>query len=95
MDTDVKENFNSSFKNKVKELRFNNSNSKLYYKIFSKFIMFSAKESSIVPLKMNSDWYNLSTDILKPLMDEGPRTFDLIRQTNSNVKTDKSMTRIV
>ena len=80
MDTDIKENFNSSLKNKVKELRFNNDNSKLNYETFSKFIMTSAKESATVPLKMNSGWYNLSSDILKPLMDERSRKFDLIRQ---------------
>ena len=53
--------------------------------------MTSAKESGIVPLKMNSGWYKLSTDILKPLMDERSRTFDLIRQNNFDVKTANSI----
>ena len=79
----------------MKELRFDNSNSKLNYTIFSNFIMTSAKESATVPLKMNSGWYNLSTDILKPLMDERSRTLDLIRQKNFDVKTAKSMMRTV
>ena len=53
--------------------------------------MTSAKESGIVPLKMNSGWYKLSTDILKPLIDERSRTFDLIRQNNFDVKTANSI----
>ena len=53
--------------------------------------MTSAKESGVVPLKMNSGWYKLSTDILKPLMDERSRTFDLIRQNNFDVKTANSI----
>ena len=57
--------------------------------------MTSAKESGIVPLKMNSGWYKLSTDILKPLMDERSRTLDLIREKNFDVKTAKSMMRTV
>ena len=44
---------------------------------------------------MNSRWYNLSTDILKPLIDKRLRTLDLIRQKNFDVKTAKSMARIV
>lgn len=51
LDTDIKQKLNSSLKNKVKELRFDISNSKLNYKIFSNFIKTSAKESSTVPLK--------------------------------------------
>ena len=80
LDTDIKDKFNSRLKDKVKELRFNNDNYKLNYETFSKFIMTSAKESATVPLKMNSGWYNLSSDILKHLMDESSRNFDLIRQ---------------
>ena len=80
LDTDIKEKYNSSLKDKVKELRFNNDNSKLNYETFSKFIMTSANESTKVPLKMNLGWYDLSSDILKPLMDEKSRTLDLIRQ---------------
>ena len=76
LNTDVKENFDSRLKNKVNELRFDNNNFKLNYKIFSNFITTSAKESAIVPLNMNSGWYNLSTDILKPLMDKRSRTLD-------------------
>ena len=57
--------------------------------------MTSAKESATVPLKMNSGWYNLSTDIFNPLMDERSRTLDLIRQKNFDVKTAKSMMRTV
>ena len=53
LDTDIKEKYNSSLKDKVKELRFNNDNSKLNYETFSKFIMTSANESTKVPLKMN------------------------------------------
>ena len=63
LDTNIKENINSNLKNKVKELRFDNSNSKLKYTIFLNCIMTIAKESITVPLKMNSGWYNLSTDI--------------------------------
>lgn len=44
---------------------------------------------------MNSGWYNLSTDILKPLMDESLRTLDLIKQKNFDVKTAKSMAKTV
>ena len=44
---------------------------------------------------MNSGWYNLSSDILKPLMDERLRTLDLIRQNFFYVKTAKSMARTV
>ena len=79
-DTDIKEKINSSLKNKVKELRFNNDNSKLNCETISKFIIRSAKESATVPLQMNSGWYNLSSDILNPLIDERSRMFDLISQ---------------
>ena len=48
--------------------------------------MSSAKESTTVHLKMSSDWYNLSTDILKPSMVERSRTLSLIRQNNFDVK---------
>ena len=48
--------------------------------------MTSIKETTTVPLKMNSGWYNLSSDILNPLMDERSRTLDLITQNNFNVK---------
>ena len=53
--------------------------------------MTSAKEFATVPLKMNSGWYNLSSDILKQLMDERSRTLDLIRQEYFDVQTAKSM----
>ena len=55
--------FNSIFLNKMKELRFDNSSSKLTYTIFSNCIMISANESATVPFKRNSGWYNLSTNI--------------------------------
>ena len=44
---------------------------------------------------MNSGWYNLLSDILKPLMDERSRTLDLIRQKHFDVQTAKSMARTV
>ena len=94
-DTDIKEKFNSSLKNKVKKLRFDTSNSKLTHKIFSNFIMTSTKESATVPFKMNSGWYNLSSDIFKPFMDKRLRILDLIRQNNVDVKTAKSIARTV
>ena len=94
-DTNNKEKFNSSLRNRVKELRFDNKNPQLNYEIFLKFIMSSTKETDTVSLKMNSGWYNLSYDILKPLMDEISRTLDIIRQNNFNVKTAKSMARTV
>ena len=95
LDNDINETYNSSLKNKVKDLRFNNNNFKLNYETFSKFIVTSAKESATIPLKMNSGWYNLSSDIIKPLMDERSRNLDLIRQKNFDVKTAKSMARTV
>ena len=57
--------------------------------------MTSAKETATLPLKMNSGWYNSSSDILKPLMYERSRTLDLIRQKKFDVKTAKSMARTV
>ena len=42
LDTDIKEQFNSIKKNKVKEQRFDNSNSKLNYNVSLNFIMTSA-----------------------------------------------------
>ena len=51
LDSNIKERFNSSLKNRVKEPRFNNTNSKLNYEIFSKFIMISTKDSASVLLK--------------------------------------------
>ena len=84
--SDIKEKCNSNLKNRVKELRLNYKNSKLKYEIFSKFIVISTKETNTVPLKMNSGWCNLSSDILKALMDKRSRTLDLIRQNNFNVK---------
>ena len=57
--------------------------------------MTSAKESITVPLKMNSGWCNLSTDIQKLLMVERSGIFDLIRQNNFDVKTAKTMAKTV
>ena len=56
--------------------------------------MTSAKESATVPLEMKSGWYNLSSDIFKPIMDERSKTLDLIRQI-FYVKTGKSMAKMV
>ena len=70
----------------MNELKFDNSNSKLNYKIVSYLIMTSTKESTTAPLKMCSGWYIFSTNILKLLIDKRSRTLGLIRQNSFDLK---------